>query len=197
MEAICPEVPGSATGVTQLLAAWSGGDAVARDRLVPLVYGELRRLARRHLADEHRADTLNTTALVHEAFLKLVRLDRTDFRSRAYFFAVASRAMREILVDHARSRGRKRRGGGATPVPLEPALVAAETRADDVLALDEALTRLSAFDARLGQIVEYRFFGGLTANEIGEVLQVPARTVHREWMVARAWLHREMGDKAA
>ncbi len=186
----------SPSDVTQLLSAWGDGDAAARDRLVPLVYGELRRLAHHHLRDEHRAETLSTTALVHEAYLKLVRLDRTDGKNRAYFFAVASRAMRQILVDHARARGRQRRGGGATVLPLEPALVAAEERADDVLALDEALTRLSAFDERLGQIVEYRFFGGLTAEEIGAVLDLPAHTVHREWTVARAWLHRAMQEPA-
>jgi RNA polymerase sigma factor (TIGR02999 family) len=182
--------------VTQLLAAWSDGDGKARDQLVPLVYGELRRLAHRHLEDEHRADTLSTTALVHEAYLKLVRLDRTNWKNRAYFFAVASRAMREILVDHARAKGRQRRGGDVTVLPLEPAFVAAEERADDLLALDEALTRLTAFDIRLGQIVEYRFFGGLTAEEIGTVLEVPAHAVHRDWMVARAWLHRAMREAA-
>ena len=186
----------AAAEVTQLLAAWGDGDAAARDRLVPLIYGELRRLAHRHLADERRADTLNTTALVHEVYLKLVRLDRTDWKGRAYFFAVASRAMREILVDHARARGRQRRGGGAAVIPLEPALAVAEERADDVLALDEALTRLAAFDERLGRIVEYRFFGGLTAEEIGAVLGLPAHTVHREWAVARAWLHRAMREAA-
>ena len=183
--------------VTHLLAAWSDGDAAARDRLVPLVYGELRQLAHRHLRDEHRVETLATTALVHEAYLKLVRLDRTDWKSRAYFFAVASRAMRQILVDHARARGRQRRGGGATVLVLEPALVAAEERAEDVLALDEALSRLSAFDERMGQIVEYRFFGGLTAEEIATVLELPTSTVNREWALARSWLHRAMREPSA
>ena len=178
--------------VTRLLDDWSGGDADARDRLLPLVYDELRILARRHLADEHRAETLNTTALVHEAYLKLVGLDRTTFRGRAYFFAVASRAMRQILVDHARHRGRLRRGGGAAPLELDEALAAADERPADLVALDEALARLTARDARMAQIVEYRFFGGLTADEIGAVLDVPAALVHREWTVARAWLARDL-----
>ncbi len=178
--------------VTRLLDDWSGGDADARDRLLPLVYDELRVLAHRHLADEHRAETLNTTALVHEAYLKLVGLDRTTFRGRAYFFAVASRAMRQILVDHARHRDRLRRGGGVAPLELDEALAAADERPADLVALDEALTRLSARDARMGQIVEFRFFGGLTAEEIGDVLDVSAALVTREWTVARAWLARDL-----
>lgn len=179
--------------VTQLLVQWS--DAEARDRLLPVVYEELRRLAHCHLADERHAETLNTTALVHEAYLKLVRLDRATFRGRAYFFAVASRAMRQILVDHARSRNRVRRGGGAVPLALEEAFVAVEERAEDLVALDEALTRLSAFDPRASQIVECRFFGGLTAEEIGEVLDLTPATVHREWVVARTWLYRAMQEE--
>jgi RNA polymerase sigma factor (TIGR02999 family) len=186
------EVP--AADVTRLLAQWSDGDAAARDRLLPLVYDELRGLAHRHLRDERRAETLNTTALVHEAYLKLVRLDHATFRGRAYFFAVASRAMRQILVDHARGRNRVRRGGGAVPLALDDAFVAAQERAPDLLALDEALTRLSAIDPRAGQIVEYRFFGGLTAEEIAEVLDLPPATVRREWTLARTWLHRAMQE---
>jgi RNA polymerase sigma factor (TIGR02999 family) len=185
-------VEAPAVDVTRLLGQWSDGDAAARDRLLPLVYDELRGLAHRHLRDERHAETLNTTALVHEAYLKLVRLDRATFKGRAYFFAVASRAMRQILVDHARGRRRVRRGGGAAPVTLEDALVAAEERGGDLLALDEALTRLAALDARAAQVVEYRFFGGLTAEEIAEVLGVPVATVRREWALARTWLHRAM-----
>lgn len=178
--------------VTVLLERWSAGDPDARDRLLPLVYDELRALARHHLRDEHRADTFSTTALVHEAYLKLVRLDRTTFRSRAYFYAVASGAMRRILVDHARRRTRQRRGGGVLPLGLDGALLVAEERAGELVALDEALERLAAFDARMGQVVEYRFFGGLTADEIADVLAVPVATVRQEWTLARAWLYRAM-----
>lgn len=185
----------SPLAVTRLLDDWSAGDAAARDRLLPLVYGELRVLAHRHLGGERRAETLNTTALVHEAYLKLVGLDRTTFRGRAYFFAVASRAMRQILVDHARAQGRQRRGGGERPLDLDEALVGHDDRPADLLALDEALGRLAARDARMGQIVEFRFFGGLTADEIGAVLDVPAALVHREWTVARAWLARDLASE--
>ena len=178
--------------VTRLLDEWSGGDADARDQLLPLVYDELRALAHRHLADEHRADTLNTTALVHEAYLKMVGLARTTFRGRAYFFAVASRAMRQILVDHARTRGRARRGGGAMPLLFDESLVGAEERPPDLVALDEALVRLADRDGQMAQIVEFRFFGGLTAEEIGALLGLSPAVVHREWTLARAWLARDL-----
>ncbi len=182
-----------ASEVTRLLEQWSEGDAGAREKLLPLVYDELRALAHHHLRDERRADTLGTTALVHEAYLRLIQLDRTTFRSRTYFYAVASRAMRRILIDHARARNRQRRGGGALPLPLDDALAVAEERAADLLALDEALQQLAAVDARMSQIVEYRFFGGLTAEEIGEVLDLPPSAVRREWTLARSWLYRAMG----
>ena len=181
--------------VTRLLDEWSDGDAAARDRLLPLVYDELRHLAHRHLGGERRAETLNTTALVHEAYLKLVQRDRTTWKGRAYFFAVASRAMRQILVDHARARGAVRRGSGAEALPLDDALAAAEERPADFVALDEALDRLSARDARMGQIVEMRFFGGLTAEEIAGVLDTPPAVVRREWELARTWLYRAMRDE--
>ena len=181
--------------VTRLLDEWSGGDADARDRLLPLVYDELRTLAHRHLGGESQADTLNTTALVHEAYLKLVQRDRTTWKCRAYFFAIASRAMRQILVDHARARGAVRRGSGAAALPLHDALAAAEERPADFVALDEALDRLTARDARMGQIVEMRFFGGLTAEETAEVLEVPQALVRREWELARTWLYRAMRDE--
>ncbi|HLA62981.1 MAG TPA: sigma-70 family RNA polymerase sigma factor [Rhodothermales bacterium] len=184
----------AAADVTRLLDEWSGGDAEARDRLLPLVYDELRRLAHRHLRGERHAETLNTTALVHEAYLKLVRRDRTTWRSRAYFFALASRAMRQILVDHARARGSVRRGSGAVPLPLDDALAVAEERGADFVALDEALTRLAAHDPQMAQVVEYRFFGGLTAEETAEVLGVTPATVRREWDLARAWLYQAMRE---
>lgn len=180
--------------VTLLLERWSAGEADARDRLLPLVYDELRALAHHHLQDERRADTLATTALVHEAYLKLVQLDRTTFRSRAYFYAVASRAMRRILIDHARTRNRQRRGGGVLPLALDDALAVAEERAADLIALDEALDRLAALDERLARVVEYRFFGGLTMEEIGDVLGVPPAAVRQDWALARTWLHRAMAD---
>lgn len=193
-------MPPPSSAITQLLEDWSAGDAAARDRLLPLVYDELRALAHHHLADEHRADTFSTTALVHEAYLKLVRLDRTTFRSRAYFYAVASRAMRRILVDYARARLRQRRGGGTVPLPLDApgveALVLDEARSADLVALDEALDRLAAVDARMAAVVEHRFFAGLTLDDVAEAMDLPLAEVRREWTMARAWLYRAMQDDA-
>jgi RNA polymerase sigma factor (TIGR02999 family) len=173
------------------------------DRLAPLVYGELRKVAHRQLGAERAGHTLSTTALVHEAYLRLVDQTRAEWTDRAHFFAVAARAMRRILVDYARRHRALRRGGGWRPLSLESladgdagAMAAAE-RADELMALDEALERLAALDERLSRVVECRFFAGLTEAETAEVLGVTPRTVARDWVKARGWLHRELrGDDA-
>lgn len=176
--------------VTQLLDDLSGGDQEAMDRLMPLVYDELRRLARAHLADERAGHTLQTTALVHEAYLKLVNLERTEWKNRAYFFAVASRAMRRLLIDYARRRKRQKRGGGWQRVTFDEALLVTDLSAEKLIVLDEALTRLAELDERQSRIVEYRFFGGLTIDEVADVMDISPATVKRDWSMARAWLYR-------
>jgi RNA polymerase sigma factor (TIGR02999 family) len=178
--------------ITGLLAAWRAGDAEAFDRLFPLVYDELRRMAHRQLGAERADHTLETTALVHEAYLKLVDQTRAQLTDRAHFFAVAARAMRRILVDYARRHRALKRGAAAAPVSLSDAALVAEERADTLVALDEALTRLAEVDARLSHVVECRFFGGLTEEETAEALAVTARTVRRDWVKAKGWLHREL-----
>jgi RNA polymerase sigma factor (TIGR02999 family) len=178
--------------ITGLLAAWRGGDAEAFDRLFPLVYDELRRIAHRQLGSERPDHTLQTTALVHEAYLKLVDQTRAQLTDRAHFFAVAARAMRRILVDYARRHRALKRGGAAGSVSLSGAALIADERSDTLVALDEALTRLAELDARLSQVVECRFFGGLTEEETAEALAVTARTIRRDWVKAKGWLHREL-----
>jgi len=176
--------------VTQLLVDWSHGDKAALDRLVPIVHHELRRLARRHMRGERTGHTLQTTALVNEAYLRLVDCNRMQWQNRAHFFAVAAQLMRRILIDHARSHLYQKRGGGAIKVSLDEASGLAEERAADIVAIDEALKELAAFDARKSEIVELRFFGGLSIEETAEVLAISAPTVQREWRKAKAWLHR-------
>jgi RNA polymerase sigma factor (TIGR02999 family) len=178
--------------VTRLLDDWSGGDREALDKLMPLVYDELRRLAHRHMAHERAGHTLQTTALVNEAYMRLANERGMRWQSRAHFFAVAAQIMRFILVDYARGQARAKRGGGAIQVTLDEALVVAEDRADDLLALDEALSRLAAFDQRKSRIAEMRFFAGLTVEETAEVLTVSVETVMREWRLTKAWLQREL-----
>jgi RNA polymerase sigma factor (TIGR02999 family) len=178
--------------ITGLLAAWRAGNPDAFDRLFPLVYDELRRIAHRQLGSERPDHTLATTALVHEAYLKLVDQTRAQLTDRAHFFAVAARAMRRILVDYARRHQALKRGGAAEPVSLSDAALVADDRADTLVALDEALTRLAELDARLSQVVECRFFGGLTEEETAEALAVTARTVRRDWVKAKGWLHHEL-----
>jgi RNA polymerase sigma-70 factor, ECF subfamily len=181
--------------VTRLLVAWRNGDRGALDALTPLVYTELRRLARRHMARERRPDhTLQTTALVNEAFIRLIDLKRIAWQDRAHFFAMSARLMRRILVDHARSRGYLKRGGGARKVLLEDLEGPAAQRPVDVIALDDALEALSAIEPRKSQVVELRFFGGLTVEETAAVLDVSADTVKRDWRLARVWLRRELKD---
>ena len=178
--------------ITQLLLAWSDGDKQALDRLVPLVYDELRRLAQNYMRKERAGQTLQTTALIHEAYLRLIDADRVQWRNRAHFFGIAARLMRQILVARARERGCQKRGGGAEHVSLDEAMVIDERLDEDLVALDEALGELSQFDARMAQVVEMRFFGGLTEEEIAAALDVSTKTVRRDWRLARSWLRRKL-----
>jgi RNA polymerase sigma factor (TIGR02999 family) len=180
------------SALTRILTDIAGGDRQAAVRLLPLVYEDFRALASRHLARERPVHTLQPTALVHEAFLKLVDQSRVNWQGRTHFFAVGAQAMRRILVEHARSRKRLKRGGEAHRDLLDEGVALVEGNPADVLALDEALVKLAALDERQARVVEYRFFGGLTMEEIAEVLGVSKRTVEGEWRVARAWLHREL-----
>ena len=181
--------------VTQLLQEWSGGDREALDRLLPLVYEELRQQAARHLRRERPGHTLQTTALVHEAYLRLVGQREVRWQNRAHFFAICAQLMRRILTDHARRRLAAKRGGSQLRLTLDEASDSAGEGGVDILAVDEALTKLSAIDPQQGRVVELRFFSGLSVEETAEVLGVSARTVKRDWSVAKAWLHREIGGK--
>ncbi len=183
---------GTELGVTALLQAWSGGDASALERIVVLVYPELHRMAHRCLAGERAGHTLQSTALVNEAYLRLVKVHQMQWRDRAHFFAVGARIMRRILVDHARSKGYMKRGGGAARVDFDEALVVGAEPEPALVRMDAALTDLARFDPRKARIVEMRYFGGLNAEEIASVLAVSAQTVNRDWSLAKAWLAREM-----
>lgn len=183
--------------VTQLLRAWSQGDEGALQKLIPVVYRELRRLAHRYMSRERPDHTLQTTALVHEAYQRLIDTPQVGWQDRTHFLAVCAQLMRRILVDHARSRRYLKRGGGIRLVPLEEALAAPRARARDLVALDEALTALASIDARKGQVVELRFFGGLTMDETAAVLHVSPDTVLRDWKLAKVWLLHELGGGAA
>ena len=178
--------------VTQLLKAWRNGDDQALERLAPLVEWELHQLARMYLAREAPGQTLQPTALVNEAYLRLIEWKTVEWQNRAHFYAVAAKMMRRILVNQATVKGAQKRGGEAVLVSLTSAGVAAEEPSADVLALDEALTRLAKFDPRKSQLVELRFFGGLSADESAEVLGMTVRNVRREWTLARAWLFKEL-----
>jgi RNA polymerase sigma-70 factor (ECF subfamily) len=178
--------------VSQLLQAWERGDSSAFDALMSIVYDELRRMARRHMAHQSPGHTLQTTALIHEAYMKLVDLKDVAWQNRAHFFAVAAKAMRHVLVDYARSRGAAKRGGKFRLVSLDEAATICEERAAEVVALDDALENLAAFDSRKCQVVECRYFGGLSVEETAEVLGVSPETVARDWRIARTWLHREL-----
>ncbi len=176
--------------ITAHLQAWNAGESNAREALFPLVYEELRRIARRQLKNERIGHTLDTTALVHEAYLKLIDQTRADFTDRSHFFAVAANAMRGILVDYARRYLADKRGGAPRRVSLSDDMLVAEERADTLIAVDEALNELARIDPRLSRVVECRFFGGLTEEETAQTLGVTARTVRRDWTKAKAWLHK-------
>jgi RNA polymerase sigma-70 factor (ECF subfamily) len=182
----------SSADVTVLLAQLVGGDQRAAARLVPLVYSELRQMAARYMRRERVDHTLQTTALVHEAYLKLVEQTPASWQNRAHFFAVAAQVMRHILVDHARGHLREKRGGGRPVLALDEGLVFSPERSSELLEVDAALQRLSALDPRQGKIVELRFFGGLTVEETAAVLGISPKTVKRDWSVAKAWLHGEL-----
>ena len=181
--------------VSLLLQRWSGGDNEALNELIPLVYGELRRMARRYMRQQAGGHTLQTTALINEAFLRLVGQGETQWENRAHFFGVAAQAMRHILVDYARTRNVAKRGGGAQQVSLDQALSIGPEHDADLIALDDALNLLAKLDQRRCQVVELRFFGGLTEEEISAVLKVSTRTVRNDWSFARAWLLRELDRK--
>jgi RNA polymerase sigma factor (TIGR02999 family) len=181
--------------LTQLLIAWSDGDRAALDKLTPIVYEELRRLARRYMSREGKGHTLQTTALVHEAYLRLFNRQSVQWQNRTHFFAIAAQLMRCILVDHARSHAYQKRGGKARQVSLDEAAVISQDRASEVIELDEALKALAAIDPQQSRIVELRFFGGLSVDETAEVLCLSAATIKREWSSAKLWLHREISKR--
>ena len=180
--------------VTRVLEQMKQGDERAADKLLPLVYDEFRALARHYLAQERGDHTLQPTALVHETYMKLVDQTRVDWQSRSHFFAVAAQAMRRILVDHARTRQREKRGGGRARVILDEAVALSPQKNEDVLALDEALEKLAQVSPRQAKVVELRFFGGLSVDEVAEALKVSKRTIEGDWTFARAWLAKELRD---
>jgi RNA polymerase sigma factor (TIGR02999 family) len=190
-----PSPNGSRAHVTELLLEWGGGDRAALDELVPIIHEELRRLARHQMRGERDNHTLQTTALVNEAFLRLVDLRRIQWQDRAHFLALSARLMRRILVDHARSRSYQKRGAGVANVTLDETLVASPERGIDLVALDDALEVLARVDARKSQVVELRFFGGLSVEETAEALKVSPETVTRDWRLAKVWLLREISGR--
>ena len=178
--------------ITALLIDWSNGDEIAFEQLMPMVYDELHRMARRYLRRQPSGHTFQTTELIHEAYLKIAGREAQSWQNRAHFFGVAARAMRHILVDYARSKQRKKRGGMAERITLTENLGAAANRSEEIVALDDALKQLGALDGRKAQVVEMKFFGGLTTDEIAEVLRISPETVKRDWRFARTWLLREL-----
>jgi RNA polymerase sigma-70 factor, ECF subfamily len=178
--------------VTALLSELTKGNPEAGTKLIPLVYDELRRLANGYMRRERTGHTLQATALVHEAYLKLLDQRSVDWQNRAHFFGIAAQVMRRVLIDHARGHVREKRGGGAEAVPLDEALVFSPERSEEFLELDSALEKLAALDPRQAKVVEMRFFGGLTVEETAEVLGISPKTVKRDWTVAKAWLHGEL-----
>jgi RNA polymerase sigma factor (TIGR02999 family) len=187
----------SAQHVTRLLQAWSQGNDAALEELLPLVHQELRRLARRYMFGERPGHTLQTTALVNEAYMRLVNSRQVNWQNRAHFFAISAQLMRRILVDYARARGYRKRGGGVPKITLDEALMGPQEKGHDLVALDDALKALAGVDPRKGKVVELRFFGGLSVEEAAEVLKVSPDTVLRDWRLAKAWLAREMGKTGA
>jgi RNA polymerase sigma-70 factor (ECF subfamily) len=183
--------------VTGLLLAWSQGDDAALEKLIPVVYRELRRLAHGYMSRERTGHTLESGALVNEAYQRLIHIPRVRWQDRAHFFAVCAQLMRRILVDHARAKGYQKRGGEMKAVSLDEALIISRDGGPDLLAIDEALNSLAAMDARMGRIVELRFFGGLTVGETAEAVGISPETVMRDWKVAKAWLMRELAGRNA
>jgi RNA polymerase sigma factor (TIGR02999 family) len=181
--------------ITELLQSWSQGDRGAIEKLVPLVYDELHRLAKRYMSDERPGHTLQTTALVNEAYLRLVHSSHTGWEGRTHFFGVCAQLMRRILVDWARSRQALKRGGDVSALDLEEALAAAKQPDSDLVAIDDALKALAAIDPRKSEVVEMRFFGGLSVKETAEVLKVSPETVQRDWKLAKSWLRRELSGR--
>ncbi len=182
--------------ITELLLAWTGGEASALDKLIPLVYAELRRVAHHHMRNEPLGHTLQTSALIHEAYLRLIDSSRVNWRGRTHFLSVSAQLMRRILVDEARARRAQRRGGDVKRVPLEAAAMLPE-RSTDLIELDEALQALASISARRAQVIELRFFGGLGVQETAEVLRISEETVMRDWRLARMWLFRTMNRRRA
>jgi len=182
--------------ITQLLAEWTNGNQEALDKLYPLVYDELRRIARRYMSRERKGHTLQTTALINEAYLRLVEQRNVHWANRAHFFAIAAQIMRRILIDYARRYEYAKRGAGAQRVSLDEVAFVAKERARELLLLDEALNRLVTVDTRRSRVVELRFFGGLENEEIAEVLKISPNTVTRDWHMARAWLYKELSEKS-
>jgi RNA polymerase sigma-70 factor (ECF subfamily) len=182
--------------VTQLLTNWSHGDQASFEKLIPLVYEELRHLAHRYMEGQRPDHTLQTTALVNEAYLRLADQSKPNFTNRSHFFAVAAKAMRQILVDHAKAQQRQKRGGGASKVELDEAALISPEQTEAILDVDEALEKLAMVDSRKAQVVELRYFGGLNQDEIAEVLKISIVTVRRDWVFARAWLYRELHNAA-
>lgn len=178
--------------ITGLLLDWGNGDKAALDRVVPIIYQELRQIAHRQMRRERAGNTLQTTALVNEAYLRLIDYERVRPRDRAHFLAIAAQAMRRILIERARSRRANKHGSGGQKISLDDAEQISDQRANDFVALDEALTNLAAIDSRKSQVVELKYFGGLTIEEIAEVLSVSTPTVERDWRTAKTWLHREI-----
>jgi RNA polymerase sigma factor (TIGR02999 family) len=187
--------PGGASHeITRLLVDWRKGDQAAFEQLIPLVHEELRRVAHRHMAHERAGHTLQATALVNEAYIRLIDVRQVNWQDRAHFFAMSSRLMRRILVDFARSKGYQKRGGGAQKVTLDEALIVSEDARHDLVAIDDALNALAVVDPRKAQVVEMRFFGGLSVEETAEALKVSVDTVMRDWKLAKAWLLRELKE---
>jgi len=180
--------------VTALLSELTRGNQAAAEKLIPLIYGELKRLARNYMRRERPDHTLQTTALVHEAYLKLVGQQAANWQNRSHFFGVAASLMRRILIDHARGHLREKRGAGKRTLPLEEALIFSRERSEELVRLDDALERLASIDPRQSRIVELRFFGGLSVQETSEFLGVSPNTVKRDWVVAKAWLHSELRE---
>ena len=184
----------SPSEITELLVCWGDGDRAALDRLLPLVEGELHRLAHGYMRRENAGHTLQTTALINETYLRLVDQTRVRWQNRAHFFGIAAQIMRRVLLNYARDRRREKRGGGAYRVSLSEAEALSEEQSADLLALDEALERLALVDERKSRVVELRYFGGLSVEETAEVLKVSEVTIMRDWSMAKAWLSRELGD---